>query len=58
MQVPEDGHASSEAVIHEKQMDIVRLLVSHGADLNAVDNNGLLYLFGWSPGPLKFLVLA
>ncbi len=41
VQVPREGHSSDEA-IHENQMDIVRLLVAHGANLNAVDNNGEL----------------
>jgi hypothetical protein len=27
-------------MIQDNQMDIVRLLVAHGADFNAVDNNG------------------
>lgn len=38
-QVPGEKHASEE-LIHENQMNIVRLLVSHGANLNAVDNEG------------------
>lgn len=37
--MPREGCDSEEA-IQSNQMDIVRLLVAHGANLNAVDNNG------------------
>lgn len=39
IKVPREGFESEEA-IQNNQMDIVRLLVAHGANLNAVDNNG------------------
>ena len=34
------GGEDAESAVHENQLDIVRLLVSHGADLNIVDDAG------------------
>lgn len=39
-QAPGEEGRASEDLIQENQMDIVRLLVAHGGNLNAVDNNG------------------
>lgn len=34
------GGEDAELAVHENQLDIVRLLVSHGADLNIIDDAG------------------
>ena len=35
------GGEDAESAVHENQLDIVRLLVSHGADLNITDESGI-----------------
>ena len=40
LQVPKAQGRDSEARIHDNQMDIVKLLVSHGADLKITDHSG------------------
>lgn len=48
------GGEDAERVVHENQLDIVRLLVSHGADLGITDEAGTIIkdLFrGWGPPP-------
>ena len=35
------GGEDAERVVHENQLDIVRLLVSHGADLGVTDEAGM-----------------
>ena len=38
------GGEDAESAVHENQLDIVRLLVSHGADLNITDETGKVIL--------------
>lgn len=38
------GGEDAESAVHENQLDIVRLLVSHGADLNIIDETGEVIL--------------
>lgn len=47
-------------MIQENQMDIVRLLVAHGGDLNAVDYNGehCLALHALSFGKMSWSALG
>ena len=55
------GGEDAERVVHENQLDIVRLLVAHGADLAITDESGTIinkdFFRGWGAHGFQLISL-